>query len=138
MDLSRRRDLMGTKVEPEELYPVGTEILSMYIGDKDNGARRNFKTNHKIDTSNGEYIEASGYYASPVYIPVNHRYTYQKKNARLNTWAFYDKDKNFLRAGPSYNNLNVQTLAKFPKGVCYVRIQAFNYANQNLEITRTV
>ena len=132
----RRR---GLEKEPEELYPVGTAILSMYIGNKDGGLRRNFKSGYGINTSNGEYYATGdgSTYASNIYVPVNPKYSYKKNGYRLIKWAFYDKDKQFLKKGPEMNNLNVQTLEKFPAGTCYIRIQAFNYANQSIEITRT-
>lgn len=133
--VARRRLLMYK--EPE-LYPVGTHILSMYIGDKDGGERRNFESGYGINTSTGEYYAtgSGNTYASDVYVPVSPKYTYQKSDWRLTTWCFYDKDKQYISRAPIYNNLNVQTLAKFPDNVCYVRIQAYNFANQAIEITR--
>ena len=126
---------MQAQAEPE-LYPIGTAVLSLFIGDKDSGQRRNFKSGYGIDKNTGEYVELSGGYASDVYVPVSSKYTYQKSGNRLNTWAFYDKDKNYIQAGPQYNNLNVQQLNPFPAGVCFVRIQAFNFSNQAIQITR--
>jgi len=136
--IQRRRGMIGSKEPEEELYPVGTHILSMYIGDKDGGERRNFESGYGINTSTGEYYATGNgnIYASDVYVPVNPKYTYQKNDWRLNTWCFYDKDKQYISKAPSYNNLNVQTLAKFPANVRYVRIQAYNFANQKIEITR--
>ncbi len=128
---------MMQKQDEPELYPVGTHILSTYIGDKESGQRRAFVSGYGIDKNTGEYIELSGGYASDVFVPVSPKYTYQKSGNRLNTWAFYDKDKNFIQAGPQYNNLNTQTLNPFPAGVCFVRIQAYNFANQAIEIIRT-
>jgi len=137
MDLRARRGLIGSNEPEEELYPVGTAILSKYIGDKDSGARRNFESGYGINTSTGEYYATgSETYASDVYVPVSPKYTYQKNGYRLITWCFYDKDKQYISRAPTYNNLNVQTLAKFPANVCYVRIQAHNFANQAIEITR--
>lgn len=126
---------MQTQAEPE-LYPIGTAVLSMFIGDKDGGSRRNFNYNYGIDTSTGEYVESSGKYASDVFVPVSSNYTYQKNGNRMNTYALYDKDKTFIGMGTPYNNTNTQTLNNFPNGVCYIRIQAYNFANQNLQLTR--
>ena len=126
--------MMQTQAEPE-LYPIGTAVLSMYIGDKDNGVRRNFAYGYAINSS-GEYVESSGTYASDVYVPVSSNYTYQKNGNRMNTYALYDKDKTFMGMGTSYNNTSTQTLNNFPEGVRYIRIQSFNFANQALQLTR--
>lgn len=124
--VARRRMLM---YKAPELYPIGTDIITMYIG-RDENNRANFNLGYVI-TDTGEYTTGNGA-ASPVFMPVNPNYRYQKSRitadaiaGRIIRFAYYDENYNFISA-VSYNNLNVVDLPALPSNAKYARIQTIN------------
>ena len=127
--VARRRVLMK---EPE-LYPVGTNIRSLY--------NAVFISGHGIDTSTGEYVENSSRQASPVYMPISPKYTYWKRGtfpnrAYLSVLAFYDKDKNYI----SYygkNDYGDFVIPDIPANARYARIAIPSGSYNDVKIIRT-
>ena len=77
------------------MYPVGTDIITKYIGRSSNG-RGLFVQNTTINKTTGEYTSGSQG-ASETYMEINPAYTYQKgSEGRLYVFAMYDKDYNYL------------------------------------------
>lgn len=119
-----------------ELYPVGTDVITKYIG-RDSNGKGLFVGHMEINVKNGQYVEATtDRAASPVFIPIRSGYVMQKSSdGRLNACAYYDADYNFI-AGFSYNNLNVIDFT-IPDGAAYMRITThLNRNNWGVKITR--
>lgn len=133
MDLRTRRGLIGSKEPEEELYPVGTDVLSKYIGIS--GRFINFDEGYLISPQTGELVAQSGYYASAIFIPINPKYTYRKSGNRINMIAFYKQDKTFI-SGKAINNTNVETITGIPAGAKWIRV-GVNSSNRAITITRT-
>ena len=121
---------MGKK----ELYPIGTDILTKYIGRDSKGL---LLLDNKTSFDNNGNIIAGNNATSSVYIPVNLSYKYTK-GARRISLHYYDKNYNYLG---NYSNTwepMVQTLPTFPQDTVFIRC-AFLIgpnANWNVDITR--
>lgn len=127
--VARRRALMK---EPE-LYPVGTDIRSLY--------NAVFISGYEIDTNTGEYVEDRSRQASPVYMPISPKYTYWKRGtypnrAYLNALAFYDKDKNYISyyGKMDYNDFVIPDI---PANARYARIAIPSGLATDIKIIRT-
>lgn len=136
MDLIRRRDLMGTKAEPEELYPVGTEILSTYLGTRSDG-KIAMTNQHRINKDTGEYEAYTYQSARDVYIPIKSSYTYRKGSRGIPWVSFYDNSKKYL----SYTTATAESGAMnipIPRSAKFMRITGTTNSNLwNYSITRT-
>ena len=126
-----------------ELYPVGTDVIGMYVGRDSSTGYGLFESGYDLNSS-GEYV--SGSFAKPAndaYIPIDPEYTYTKNGCRLYIIAFYDFQKQFIsRITPSpqlYNNLTVKDITDIPQNAKYLRFTAYSTAGSNwkLAITRT-
>ena len=117
-----------------ELYPVGTDLVTKYIG-------RNLSSGFGLfvpgnfNTKTGEIIEGSTEWGiSPVYIPINPDYTYYKTSAgRFYRACLYDADYNFIGLSREQNNLNFKEISPFPSNARYMRIRTLNN-NSNWDI----
>lgn len=130
-----RRFAMMAQVEskPQELYPIGTDIIEMYIGRGDNWTQ-----NALIDSS-GEFVlePETDSFASDLYIPVNPDYTYQKNDYRVRRFAYYDSNYSFLSSVVYDNATRFDTFPALPSQAKWARIQTGNASNKNgLTITR--
>lgn len=145
MDLMqmRRNLLMQMQAQPTELYPVGTDIIGMYVGRDPQTGYGLFETGYTLDTD-GEYV--SGNTAKPInsaYIPIDPTYTYYKNAKRMYVICFYDSSKQLLlrvSAGiNTYNNLQEKEITDIPQNAAYLRICAYATSGSNwqLAITRT-
>jgi len=131
----RRRMLIGQK--SNELYPVGTDIVTKYIGRNANGSfigEKNVGLN-----AQGEFVSGDNY-GSPVYLPISPSYRYEKSGNRLYYLTFYDNDYGFISQNRSnyYNNLTETEITDIPSNAAYIRFvthgSAFN--NWRIAITR--
>ena len=119
------------KGKPYNHYPIGTGILSKFIGN--NGQYRNWIINYDLSGVTGDIVYSSGSVTSPVYIPINENYTYTKGTSRA--WVkCYDEDLKLL-GSQNYNNLDRVTLT-FSEGTKFIRVSS-NTSNKGLEIFRT-
>lgn len=134
--LRRRRAMMGQKTEEEELYPVGTDIVLKYIGLRAGSTtEKDFVSGYGYNNQ-GEYIERSGYAASPVYMEVDSAYRYSAKGGRIYHLCYYDKDKSFISYIVS-NTTAERTLPALPARARYARVDTLaNMNNWILSITR--
>ena len=128
---------MAMQNSQTDLYPIGTDIVEMFIR-RENG----WEHRHYID-ENGIYTSGGEYYASPIFIPISPSYRFSKNNMRIgnNTGgyaAWYDENFNFISSFKQ-DNLDVSALPDPPSNAAYIRISTRNLANTvNLQITRTV
>lgn len=114
---------------PEELYSVGTEIITRYIGRTENGdgdfyVGRLNKSTGEIWLEGDEDYPSSGvvYGLSRIYVPVDTNYTYTKWMGYLYVGLCYDGDLNYLGYFETPVHRNVYTLPPFPEGTKYIRI----------------
>lgn len=136
MDLMeiRRRMLIGQK--SNELYPVGTDIVTKYIGRNAYGSF--IGENNVSINSQGEFVSGA-YYGSPVYLPINPSYRYKKNQYRIYEIAFYDEDFKFISPTWSnkYNNLTQMEITDIPSNAAYIRFVTHNTADTNWRIAIT-
>lgn len=113
----RRRALMMQQAapEPQELYPVGTDVKAMYA--PYSGA---WQGSRDISTSTGEIVSGS-HYVNPNYIPIDPSYGYQKNGHRMENCAWYDADKVFISTFREYN-VDVKRIPAAPANARYLRI----------------
>ena len=141
----QRRGLIGSKEPEGELYPVGTDLVTKYIGRDDDG--KGLFEHGTFNTGTGEIeteITGSGYGVSTVFMPVNPRYSYQKTRiadgraaGRLYFCGFYDKNYNYI-SYIAYNSLAVVNLPAFPNEARYIRIATHEVSNNwTIAIVRT-
>lgn len=111
-----------------ELYPVGTDLVTKYIGrDLSNG--NGLFILGDFDTT-GEIIEDSTAYGiSPVFIPINPNYTYYKTGGRFYRSCLYDADYNYIGRTIEQNNLNFREISPFPSNARYMRIITLSNTN---------
>ena len=131
MDLRARRGLIGSNEPEEELYPIGTNIITW------SGYRAARNENKAISRSNGEYHNKTSDYengASEIFIPVSTKYTYRKSNDRIYTLAYYDANKNFLGYRIE-DNLTIKAITLL-KGTKYIRLTWWAGNNLGLSLTR--
>ena len=119
---------------PSELYPIGTDILRLYIG-VDSNDQLLLTPNTTIQ--NGEIVSGNTA-TSDIYIPVSTDYVYRKGARRMAIW-YYDSNKAFL--GKSDNSTwlpEEKTLSAFPTDTAFIRCQFLNGPNVNwkVDITR--
>ena len=112
-----------------ELYSIGTEIISKYIGRTENGdgdfyvGRLNKSTGEVWLEGDEDYPSSgSNYGLSRIYVPVDTKYTYTKWMGYLYAGLCYDADLNYLGYFETPVNINVYTLPPFPEGTKYIRI----------------
>ena len=117
-----------------ELYPVGTDLVTKYIGRNLSNGQGLFVLGNFSDTT-GEIIEGSEAYGiSTVYIPINPDYTYYKTGiGRFYKACLYDADYNFIGMSKEQNNLKFSEISPFPSNARYMRIKT-NALNNNWEI----
>lgn len=135
--MTRRRALMAQKIEDEELYPVGTDLVAMYIGRDVNGLGL-FNHEHTIsNVSNtiGEYVEGPYNAASPIYLPIDPKYRYQKnkgynsyQGGRMYYFTWYDANHNFISQF-SENNFDNVDLPAPPSNARYARFATHDNDN---------
>lgn len=134
MDLmTRRREMMEG-----EMYPVGTDIVTKYIGRNSRGWFIG-ESAVTIDSS-GEFVSGGGYYGSPIYLPINAKYEYEKNaSGRVYNLTYYDSNYRFIRRNSSYqyNNLERTKITDIPPNACYIRfVTSSSNNNWNVGIIR--
>ena len=144
MELMRRRGVMGAKEAPEELYPVGTDIILKYIGLKAGSNKyANFVYNKVLDTS-GAYVDSTNTAASEAYMEVDPKFRYRKtvrggesSGGRIYRLAYYDKNYQFI-SSVIHNTLYDVDLAALPNNARYARVSTANTENNwDLAIVRS-
>lgn len=131
----RHRLMMGQK--SNELYPIGTDIITKYIG---RNADDSFVGEKNVDINNrGEFVSGTQYYGSPVYLPISPSYRYEKSGYRLYKLTFYDKDYGFISQNTSnyYNNLTKMEITDIPSNAAYIRFVTHGTAENNWKIIIT-
>ena len=113
-----------------ELYPVGTDLVTKYIGRNLSGGNGLFVLGN-YDWSTGEIIEDSEEFGiSPVYIPIDPNYTYYKTGGgRFYRASLYDADYNYIGLSREQNNLSFKEISPFPSNARYMRIRTLNNNN---------
>lgn len=122
-----------------ELYPVGTDIITKYIGRNDNGS---FIGEKNVDiNSQGEFVRVVSVscYGSPVYLPISPNYRYEKNGYRMYNLTFYDKDYGFISQNNSnqYNNTTQMEITNIPSNAAYIRFVTHGTASNNWRIAIT-
>lgn len=117
----RRRSILSAK--SNELYPIGTDIVLLYLGGT--ASSKNFVNNKIISTETGEYIDGSGR-ASPIYMEMSPQYKYMKTGSYpnrgyLKCLAYYDENYNFI-GYYSRNSYESFEIPELPAGTKYARI----------------
>lgn len=131
--MQRRRELMAMQ-NNSELYPIGTDVITKYIG-RDSAGYAYFVSGKQLN-SNGEYVDGSGNNAaaSPVFIPVKDSYGFHKSAHRLYTLAQYDINYSFLGSA-AYGTLEERDIAPLLPGTAYIRLASHKDARSNWLIT---
>ena len=125
--------------EGSELYPVGTDLVTKYIGRNLSNGYGLFVLGNFSETT-GEIIEGSEAYGiSTVYIPINPDYTYYKtRTGRFYKACLYDADYNFIGMSREQNNLSFKEISPFPSNARYMRIRTHSLNNNwDIAILRT-
>lgn len=125
---------MGRK--SNELYPVGTDIVTKYIG---RNAYGSFVGEHDVTiNAQGEFVSGTQY-GSPVYLPISPSYRFEKNGYRMYNLTFYDKDFVFISQNNSnkYNNLTTNEITDIPSNAAYIRFMTHGTAVPNRRITIT-
>lgn len=131
-----RRRMMLMEPTPE-LYPIGTDIITEYIG-RDLSGNGLFVANTIINSKTGEYRTTAGdYAASDIYMPIKPWYRFQKSSdGRLYVFAYYDANKNYI-SSIAYSDLQVHDLPAPPSNAAYARITTHRYqSNWGIKIIR--
>lgn len=108
-----------------ELYPVGTDVVSEYIGrDWSNGSVPMVRGNVDHETGEYEENESGSFSISLNYIPVSPGYQFAKSGSAgfLYRVLFYDGDKNFLSGMRFTPNWNIWFTFTIPAEARYMRI----------------
>ena len=124
-----------------ELYPVGTDIVSTYLGRNISNGNGLFKygtsskttgifTQTDINTDNGICL---------TYIPINPNYTYYKtEEGRIYNLCYYDENYDFI-SGVDYNNLSWTQIVNIPINARYIRFATHNSTNNwDIKIMRMI
>lgn len=113
----------------DELYSVGTEIISRYIGRTEDGdgivyVGRIDQTTGQIWLEDDPDYPATGekYGVSLTYIPVDESYTYTKWMAYLYFVFCYDENFNYLGFVRTPTDRKEAVVPTFPTGTKYVRL----------------
>ena len=130
---------VNVDVAPKELYPVGTDIVSVYLG-------RNWQNGRALllhgtyDDRNGGFTETgntSNWSFCPVYLPVSPEYTYYKNDNRIVCGYWYDENKNFISSF-GQNNTSWMSLPAPPDNAKYLRFASnTGWSNAQIAIYRT-
>ena len=135
--MQRRRELMAMQNVVEELYPIGTDIITMYYG-RDSDGHFVGESNVTID-ADGQWVSGNNY-GNKTYIPIDPTYRYQKSANRMYYVTFYDDDYRCVLSNRhgTYNNLNVQEIENIPSDARYMRFVSHLTASTNwsIKITR--
>ena len=129
----RRGLMMGNA----DLYPIGTDVITKYVGRGSNGLAYLYG-GYNIGETTGNYGQTSdgSRAASPVYIKIKPTYRFRKGDeGRIYVLAYYDKDYNYISYIQS-NNLNVVDLPAPPSNAEYMRY-ATHKSNSNWDLTIT-
>ena len=123
-----------------ELHPVGTDLVTAYLGRTRDGLG-NFVLG-TCDAKTGEMtadVDNPEYGLCMTFLPIDPNYTYAKNNTgRLYHTFFYDKNKSYITGSDFvYNYLSWMTIP-IPQNAKYMRF-ATHYANSNwfMAIIRT-
>ena len=136
-DLMLRRRAMMMETAAPELYPVGTKILSTYIG-YSTSPKIAVTNRHQINPTTGVYESYSYNSASEIYVPIDPSYTYRKASRSIPWVSYYDENKNYLSRTTSTNSSGAADIANIPAKARYLRITLGTNDNMwNVEITRT-
>ena len=109
----------------DELYPVGTDIVSMYLGrNLSNGD--GFFVHGTINYTTGEFTQTDVETDSGIcltYIPINPSYTYYKTSSgRFYRPCYYDENYEYIGRGTEHNNLSFQQIMdEMPENTKYMR-----------------
>ena len=129
---------VSVDVVPKELYPVGTDVVSAYLGRTWNNGLALLL--HGTYTSTGDFTESgdgSGWSFCPVYIPISPEYTYYKNDNRIQAGFWYDENKNFISAF-AQNNTSYMLLPTPPDNAKYFRFASnTGWSNARIAIYRT-
>ena len=123
-----------------ELYPVGTDLITAYLGRKANGMG-NF-TLGTLNTSTGEMtpdVDNPQYGLCMTFLPIDPNYTYIKNTAgRLYHTFFYDENKSYITGSDFVaNNLNWVKIP-IPQNAKYMRFATHSVdSNWWMSIIRT-
>lgn len=137
--IDRRRALMSGGSESEDqLYSIGTDVITKYIGRNVSGVGLFNRGTYSTKTGEITISASGGYGTSDIFIPVDPTYSYQKNaQGRIYFLGFYDEDYNFI-SSRAYNNLNIVDLPAFPENTKYIRIATHsNTNNWKIAIIRT-
>ena len=125
-------------VSPKELYPVGTDVVSVYLGRNWQNGRA--LLSHGTYTSTGDFTETgdeSDVSFCPVYIPISPEYTYFKNDNRLTNGFWYDENKKFISSF-NQNNTSRMSLPAPPDNAKYLRFTSnTGWSNATIAIYRT-
>lgn len=133
---ARRRLLLAQGSDSGELYPIGTDLVSLYIGRGSNGLGY-FNSGYTIQAGTGDYVATAGNNAaSPIYLPIEPAYRYQKNRAisalsnggRMYNFTWYDADFNFI-SQITENNFNIVDLPAPPSNARYARFATHRLEN---------
>ena len=116
-----------------ELYPVSTDIVSMYLGRNWANGNGNF-VRGTVNTKTGEFTQtdvSTDNGLCMVYIPIDPSYTYVKNDAgRIYAPCVYDENYNFIKQlTQNLNNLSWSIFQQFPENARYFRFAT--HANTN-------
>lgn len=125
---------MGRK--SNELYPVGTDIVTKYIGRNAYGF---FVGEHDVTiNAQGDFVSGT-LYGSPAYLPISPSYRYEKNKYRIFKLTFYDEDCGFISQVNTnkYNNVTQMEITDIPSNAAYIRFVTHNTADTNWRIAIT-
>ena len=116
----------------DELYPVGTDLVTAYLGRNTDGMGK--FTLGTLNTSTGEMTPNDDNPSNGLcmaYLPIDPSYSYAKYSGRVYHTFFYDENKSYI-SGSDFiaNNLNWQTIKPIPQNAKYMRF-ATHAANSN-------
>ena len=123
-----------------DLYPVGTDIITRYIGR--NGEAHPLWQYGKYNRTTGEIVldeepEGGNWSTSLTYIPINPTYTYLKGVSYLGFLLFYDADYHYITYEVKYSNRNWQVIENIPDNARYIRVGSHSSSfYDQLEIIR--
>ena len=119
-----------------ELYPVGTDLITAYLGRNANGSGN--YTLGTLNTSTGEMspnADNPSHGLCMTYLPIDPSYSYAKYSGRVYHTFFYDENKSYI-SGSDFiaNNLSWSTINPIPQNAKYMRF-ATHTADSNWWMT---
>lgn len=121
-------DAVGTLISgySADLYPIGTDIITKYIG-RDGDGHPPWGKWGTPDYNTGEIniaesAASSNFSLSEDYLPIDPAYTYLKGVSYLGFILYYDEHKSYLSYSRAYSNRNWQTITDIPQAARYVRV----------------